>query len=429
MRAALERGDWDEVGRQIAAEWENRKRLAPGVTTPAIDDLIARAAGGRRDGGQGLRRRRRRLPVLLRPARPRGRRSPRRSPPAARACSTSTSRRKASGLDNAGHRADPRRDRRSARDQGREPVQDSRVPQRRRHRRPTIRTTWRRSTRTALREIPGIGKDLAARIREIADDRRLRSTTASCSPSFPPTILDLLHLQGVGPKTVAMLYRELGIRTLDDLRARGARRPHPRAQGHGREEGSADPQGARGAEAPRGPAPAAGTRTRPPTALVAYLRERVPPRPITPVGSLRRGCETCGDIDILAAGADPSLMDVFVAHPLVERVLGTRRHEVERAAARRLPGRPAARAGRQPRRRAAVLHRLEGAQHRAARPRDRARVQAERVRPLPHRRRRARRRRDGGGDLRGARPGLDPAGTARGPRRDRGRRTARRCPA
>ena len=43
MRAALERGDWDEVGRQIAIEWDNRKRLAPGVTTPVIDDLIARA--------------------------------------------------------------------------------------------------------------------------------------------------------------------------------------------------------------------------------------------------------------------------------------------------------------------------------------------------------------------------------------------------
>jgi D-glycero-alpha-D-manno-heptose-7-phosphate kinase len=45
MRTALEAGDWDEVGRQIATEWDNRKRLAPGVTTPAIDDLIARAAG------------------------------------------------------------------------------------------------------------------------------------------------------------------------------------------------------------------------------------------------------------------------------------------------------------------------------------------------------------------------------------------------
>ncbi len=45
MRAALAREDWDEVGRQIAAEWENRKRLAPGVTTDVIDDLIARARG------------------------------------------------------------------------------------------------------------------------------------------------------------------------------------------------------------------------------------------------------------------------------------------------------------------------------------------------------------------------------------------------
>ena len=44
LEDALARGDWDAVGRQIALEWENRKRLAPGVTTPTIDALIARAA-------------------------------------------------------------------------------------------------------------------------------------------------------------------------------------------------------------------------------------------------------------------------------------------------------------------------------------------------------------------------------------------------
>jgi D-glycero-alpha-D-manno-heptose-7-phosphate kinase len=43
MREALARSDWDEVGRQIAREWDNRKRLAPGVTTPMIDDLVNRA--------------------------------------------------------------------------------------------------------------------------------------------------------------------------------------------------------------------------------------------------------------------------------------------------------------------------------------------------------------------------------------------------
>jgi D-glycero-alpha-D-manno-heptose-7-phosphate kinase len=43
LRAALERQDWDEVGRQIEKEWDNRKRLASGVSTPMIDNLIARA--------------------------------------------------------------------------------------------------------------------------------------------------------------------------------------------------------------------------------------------------------------------------------------------------------------------------------------------------------------------------------------------------
>lgn len=40
LRLALERGDWPEVGRSLADEWATRKRLAPGVTTPAIDRLL-----------------------------------------------------------------------------------------------------------------------------------------------------------------------------------------------------------------------------------------------------------------------------------------------------------------------------------------------------------------------------------------------------
>ena len=43
MREALTRGDWDATAASLTTEWENRKRLAPGVTTPAIDSLIARA--------------------------------------------------------------------------------------------------------------------------------------------------------------------------------------------------------------------------------------------------------------------------------------------------------------------------------------------------------------------------------------------------
>ena len=43
MRAALAAGNWDEAARQLAIEWTNRQRLAPGVSTPAIDGLIGRA--------------------------------------------------------------------------------------------------------------------------------------------------------------------------------------------------------------------------------------------------------------------------------------------------------------------------------------------------------------------------------------------------
>jgi D-glycero-alpha-D-manno-heptose-7-phosphate kinase len=43
MREALERRDWTAVGKHIADEWENRKKLAPGVTTPEIDAMLAAA--------------------------------------------------------------------------------------------------------------------------------------------------------------------------------------------------------------------------------------------------------------------------------------------------------------------------------------------------------------------------------------------------
>ncbi len=52
MRDALERGAWAEVGRQIAEEWENRKGLAPGVTTPEIDAILAAARVAGAYGGK-----------------------------------------------------------------------------------------------------------------------------------------------------------------------------------------------------------------------------------------------------------------------------------------------------------------------------------------------------------------------------------------
>jgi DNA polymerase (family 10) len=56
--------------------------------------------------------------------------------------------------------------------------------------------------------------------------------------------------------------------------------------------------------------------------LVEHLTSRVPGVSFETVGSLRRGTETCGDIDILALGASADVMAVFVGYHLVERILG-----------------------------------------------------------------------------------------------------------
>jgi DNA polymerase (family 10) len=171
-----------------------------------------------------------------------------------------------------------------------------------------------------LREIPGIGKDLALRIREIAetgDSGFHRELIAE----FPPTVLDLLHLQGVGPKTVATLYRELSIRNLDDLERAAAdgRIRTLRGMGAKKEALILKALDERKRFAGRHLLPDAHDAA---AALLAYVRERAPDAVIDPVGSLRRGCETCGDLDLLASGAPRTLMDSFVEYPLVERVLG-----------------------------------------------------------------------------------------------------------
>jgi DNA polymerase (family X) len=172
----------------------------------------------------------------------------------------------------------------------------------------------------ALREIPGIGKDLAARIRELVDTGELEYHRELVA-QFPPSVLELLGLQGIGPKTVATLYRELGVRTVADLE---------RAASEGRVRllrGMGAKKEALILKALEERKRLAGRHLMPDmrdlaTTLVDSLAQHAPDASLLPVGSLRRGTETCGDLDILACGAEPSLMDAFVEHPMVERALG-----------------------------------------------------------------------------------------------------------
>lgn len=170
-----------------------------------------------------------------------------------------------------------------------------------------------------LREIPGIGKDLAARIREIGETGG-SAYHRELAAEFPPTVLDLLHLPGLGPKTVATLCRELGVRTLDDL-ARAATHGRVRAlrgMGAKKEAQILKALAERKQHAGHHLLPATAEAA---AALVTLLQERAPEAEIAPVGSLRRGCETCADLTLLASGAPPSLMEAFVSDPRIERVL------------------------------------------------------------------------------------------------------------
>ncbi len=171
-----------------------------------------------------------------------------------------------------------------------------------------------------LRQWPGIGKDLAARIREIA-------ATGTCEPhqtllqEFPPTLLDLLRLQGIGPKTVALLYRELRISSLEALEqaARSGRLRELKGMGARKEQLVLRALDERRKHAGRH---LLADTFDVAASLVRWLEGEAPHVSLLPVGSLRRAVETCGDIDILALGGDPALMDRFTQFGRVERVLG-----------------------------------------------------------------------------------------------------------
>jgi DNA polymerase (family X) len=171
-----------------------------------------------------------------------------------------------------------------------------------------------------LREIPGIGKDLAARILEIAQTGGA-AYHRELLAEFPPTVLDLLRLQGVGPKTVATLYRELGVRTLEELEQAAVEGRVRALRGMGPKKEALILKALEERKRHTGRHLLADA-TEVAEQILGPLRAHAPTADIAVVGSLRRGCETCGDIDILASGADASLMDVFVGYRLVERVLG-----------------------------------------------------------------------------------------------------------
>jgi DNA polymerase (family X) len=172
----------------------------------------------------------------------------------------------------------------------------------------------------ALRSWNGIGKDLAGRIREIAltGDCAIRQELLT---EFPATLLDVLRLQGVGPKTMAILYRELRIKSLDDLSAAVKAGRIRAIKGMGAKKEQLILQAIEEQQRHAG-RHLLSRATETAEGIVAYLKALAPAAEISTVGSVRRGRETSGDLDILASGAEAALTNAFVQYPGVERVLG-----------------------------------------------------------------------------------------------------------
>ncbi len=171
-----------------------------------------------------------------------------------------------------------------------------------------------------LIDIPGIGADLAKKISELIATGRSAYHQEQLA-KIPRSLLDLLQLQTVGPQKVRLFYQQANIRSVDELEAaaqEGRLRGLP-----GMSEKSEENILKAIAVFRR----AAG-RFRLDTAyetaavLTAWLSDSKAVEEVTPAGSLRRGRETVGDLDLLVTGSDPaSIAGHFVKFPGVAAIL------------------------------------------------------------------------------------------------------------
>ncbi|MGA7352892.1 MAG: DNA polymerase/3'-5' exonuclease PolX [Acidobacteriaceae bacterium] len=151
-----------------------------------------------------------------------------------------------------------------------------------------------------LQEIPGIGKGMAANIQAIESAGTL-PLREELLLKYRPTMLELLRLPGMGPKTVALFWDALQVASVEDLEkaiAEGRLAGLPRVGEKLIEKlrkGIADYKERSGRFLIDDAEEAAEK-------LIAYLKEFPGIETILPAGSLRRGRDTVGDLDILATG-------------------------------------------------------------------------------------------------------------------------------
>src|SRR6201994_4832085 len=165
-----------------------------------------------------------------------------------------------------------------------------------------------------LLAIPGIGKGMAANIRDLVATGTM-PLREELLTRYKPSMLEMLKLPGMGPKTVAMLYSALNVSNIDELEEaakRGDLLPLPRMGQKftdklikGIEDHRKNISRFR-IDIAREHADRIG----------ALIREFPGIDTITPAGSLRRGRESVGDLDLLVTGpvCEPDVVTAAVEH-------------------------------------------------------------------------------------------------------------------
>ena len=173
-----------------------------------------------------------------------------------------------------------------------------------------------------LRELPGIGKDIAAQIVRKVEGHEMEALV-ELRGKVPRGLLDVVRVPGVGPKKARALWSELGVASLDaldaaaregriaDLKGFGAKTQERIVQGVASVRRFAERRRRADAEAVLTP-------------LLAWLREDAATLRLEVAGSVRRGRDTVGDVDLLVVSDDPTrVMARFRDYEEVETVLGT----------------------------------------------------------------------------------------------------------
>ncbi|HMI81750.1 MAG TPA: DNA polymerase/3'-5' exonuclease PolX [Solirubrobacterales bacterium] len=168
-------------------------------------------------------------------------------------------------------------------------------------------------------EVPGVGKTLAEKIDALLATGEIPAAV-KLKAKFPPTLIEVTRVPGVGPKTARRLFEELDICSMEDLKAaaEGERIRGVKGLGPKAEENILAALERLG-EPGEGPGRLLLSKVKPiAEELAAALREHPAANRVEVAGSVRRWAETCKDIDVIATAEEPAaLAEHLAGHPLI----------------------------------------------------------------------------------------------------------------